>query len=134
MFHSFQVDIWKHKGEKYSEGFDQVQGYILDTLRGQIHFKDRVYLTDSNKNSHLIRFSGIIAISRQFRQHTTELNNVLLQNALHGVTYFLAIRKIPRNKLTWAETSQDGFYWWYLKEHGETGQTCTQLGSPRRAS
>ena len=81
-----------------------------------------------------MRFSGIVATSHQFRQYTTELHNVLPQNVLLGTTYFLAIREIPRNKLTWAETSQDGFHWWYLKGHGETGQTCIHLGSPRWAS
>ena len=81
-----------------------------------------------------MRLSGIVATSHQFRQYTTELHNVLPQNVLLGTTYFLAIREIPRNKLTWAETSQDGFHWWYLKGHGETGQTCIHLGSPRWAS
>ena len=90
--------------------------------------------TESNKNAHLMRLSGIVATSHQFRQYTTELHNVLPQNVLLGTTYFLAIREIPRNKLTWAETSQDGFHWWYLKGHGETGQTCIHLGSPRWAS
>ena len=76
----------------------------------------------------------MVATSHQFRQYTTELHNVLPQNVLLLATYFLAIAEIPRNELTWPETSQDGFHWWYLKEHGETEQTCIHLGSPRWAS